>query len=85
MADPRIETVLVVLREAGAQTNLDDTDTLATKIVNALDREHGAPDTETGTTAEGDAGTDASTTADPGNPETPAGTATEGGGAHAAE
>lgn len=43
MADPRLATVTEVLREAGVQTNLDDTDTLATKIVNALDREHGAP------------------------------------------
>lgn len=72
MSDPRINTVLDVLRESGVTTNLDDTDTLATKIVNALDREHGAP-TEIETDDTATVGEHA------GNIETPVGTATEGG------
>jgi hypothetical protein len=55
MADPRLDTVVAVLREAGVQTNFDDTDTLAGKIVAALDREHGAP-TEAGEAEAGEAG-----------------------------
>lgn len=44
MSDPRYDTVAEVLRENGVQANLADTDTLAARIVNALDREHGAPE-----------------------------------------
>lgn len=37
MSDPRIATVAAVLTETGAVQGADDTDTIATKIVNALD------------------------------------------------
>jgi len=80
MADPRIETVAQVLRDAGHNATGDGhtTDDIATMIVNALDREHGdgaaATDDET---AAGDGDTTGDTAA--GNPETPVGTGTEGG------
>lgn len=45
--DVRITTVENVLREAGVLTANDDQNTLATKIVNALDREHGERDDDT--------------------------------------
>jgi Arc/MetJ family transcription regulator len=79
MSDPRVETVAAVLREAGVQTNLDDTDTLATKLVNALDREHGAPATA------GDTATEDAADREHANPETPVGNATEGGTAASAQ
>jgi hypothetical protein len=79
MSDPRTETVLTVLREAGVQTNLDDTDTLATKILNALDREHGTTDDEAEAEATPVERVQDLTLAGAGNPETPVGTATEGG------
>lgn len=66
MSDPRIATVLEVLRANGVQTNEHDTDTLATMVVNALDREHGSASEDVADVPAG-------------NPETPLGTGVEGG------
>ncbi|HET9247709.1 MAG TPA: hypothetical protein VFO15_18035 [Xanthobacteraceae bacterium] len=79
MSDPRIQTVVNTLVEHGHNSTSDGltTDDLATAIVNALDREHGEHD-EGEDTGELSAEEVAAAGTQP-NPETPAGTGTEGG------
>lgn len=53
--DPRHATIANVLRDTASTQGPDDTDTVATMIVNALDREHGAADQEATTSDTPDA------------------------------
>jgi hypothetical protein len=81
MTDPRIATVADVLIATASTNGPDDTDTVATKIVNALDAVYGPPANLTDEpSSEGTdpAAGDTSATSSPANPESPV-TAETGG------